>query len=304
VDWFEWKFLGRVTDPVCGHSWYVGSGTYTLMQLRAGFAAGHRFAKYLTSGVSGEGAWIAKAMGWFMGVILGLAIRLEFGVLMIPIQALAGLFQAKKTTSDIVTRVVVFGITLTAVGIGFYKIQHPSWLQLQQVQPSPSPGFSQFNQFKQKKAKRKRLPSQPPVAGTSPVLQPPGASPARPVPGLLEFQKIEVPDYRRYNVDFLKLIRREDGFVCLTKSLGWVDSGLDSNPCAAQGCLEVLPTCQDCILEVDGGGEIIRSSVVFGSPSWQNEVCNVCNNKGATLKFRVSPDSRVDQLCFMPPFPR
>src|ERR1022692_3300555 len=35
IDWFEWKFLGKLTDPVCGHTWYVGSGFYTVMQMRA-----------------------------------------------------------------------------------------------------------------------------------------------------------------------------------------------------------------------------------------------------------------------------
>ena len=138
LDWFEWRFLGKLTDPVCGHTWYVGSGTYTLMQLRAGFAAGHRFAKYLTSGVSGEGAWIAKAMGWFMGVILGLGIRLEFGVLMIPIQALAGLFQAKKAHLEVATRLVVLALSLAGLGIGLYEAQHASRPHFQRVQPSQS----------------------------------------------------------------------------------------------------------------------------------------------------------------------
>ena len=48
LDWFEWKFLGRLTDAICGHSWYAGSGTYTLMQIRAAFAAGGKGAKYLS----------------------------------------------------------------------------------------------------------------------------------------------------------------------------------------------------------------------------------------------------------------
>ena len=37
TDWFEWKFLGKLTDPVCGHSWYAGSGMYTLRQLSGVF---------------------------------------------------------------------------------------------------------------------------------------------------------------------------------------------------------------------------------------------------------------------------
>jgi hypothetical protein len=124
LDWFEWKFLGRLADPICGHSWYVGSGTYAAMQIRAAFAAGGKGAKYFTSGVSGgEGAWIGRALGWFMGVILGLGIRLEFGILMIPIQALAGLFGA-KTAPDIVTRLVVLVVMLGGLGVGIYQIHN------------------------------------------------------------------------------------------------------------------------------------------------------------------------------------
>ena len=145
LDWFEWKFLGRLTDPICGQSWYAGSGTYTAMQIRAAFAAGGKGAKYFTSGVSGgEGAWIARALGWFMGVLLGLAIRLEFGVLMIPIQALAGLFQAKKTSSDVAIRIVVLAVTLVGLGILVHEVQEASRRQLQPSQPvqniqTPSP---------------------------------------------------------------------------------------------------------------------------------------------------------------------
>jgi hypothetical protein len=122
LDWFEWKFLGKLTDPVCGHTWYAGSGFYTIMQIRAAFAAGGRFTNYLTSGISGEGAWIAKALGWFMGTILGLAIRLEFGVAMIPIQAIVGLCQPNKEKSEIVSRSVVVGASVLLGGLGLYSL--------------------------------------------------------------------------------------------------------------------------------------------------------------------------------------
>jgi lipoprotein NlpI len=168
LDWFEWKFLGKLTDPVCGHTWYVGSGFYTVMQIRAAFAAGGRFTKYLTSGISGEGAWIAKALGWFMGTILGLAIRLEFGVAMIPIQALAGLSQPKKTTPDIVTRVVVLAVAALAVGIGVYELNHLPRAQIVNSQrpvmvPTPPP-FS-------------TSPGTRPVESTQPAAAPQAAVP-------------------------------------------------------------------------------------------------------------------------------
>jgi hypothetical protein len=123
LDWFEWKFLGKLTDPVCGYTWYAGSGTYVLMQVRAGFQAGSRFTKYLTSGISGEGAWIAKALGWFMGTLVGIGVRLEFGLLMTPIQAMVGLCQRDQTLSERVTRGMVLGVFLVAIGISAYEIQ-------------------------------------------------------------------------------------------------------------------------------------------------------------------------------------
>lgn len=142
LDWFEWKFLGRLTDPVCGHTWYAGSGTYALMQLRAAFQFGGRLAKYMTSGTSrssasaGEAAVgsLARGMFWILGGLLGVGIRLEFGVLMIPIQAVAGLFQPKKTNAEITARVVALAVTLGGLGLGFYELQHASQPQFQQVQ--------------------------------------------------------------------------------------------------------------------------------------------------------------------------
>jgi hypothetical protein len=132
LDWFEWKFLGRLTDPVCGHSWYAGSGAYALMQLRASFQFGARFGKYMTSGTSrssasaGEAAVgsLAKGMFWILGALLGVGIRLEFGVLVIPIQALAGLFQPKKTNAEITARVIALTVTLGGLGLGFYELHH------------------------------------------------------------------------------------------------------------------------------------------------------------------------------------
>src|SRR2546426_1608942 len=76
IDWFEWKFLGKLTDPVCGHSWYVGPAKYTLMQIRAVVAAGGKMAKYMNKGLTGEGAWIGKILGGFTGMVFGIAFRL------------------------------------------------------------------------------------------------------------------------------------------------------------------------------------------------------------------------------------
>lgn len=169
LDWFEWRFLGKLTDPVCGHAWYAGSGFYTIMQIRAAFAAGGRFTKHLTTGISGEGAWIAKALGWFIGTTVGLAIRLEFGVAMIPIQALAGLSQPKKTTADIATRVVALAVFALAVGIGAYEINQIPKTQVTNPQrgvmvPPPAPRFA-------------TSPGTRPVESTQPAAAPQAAVP-------------------------------------------------------------------------------------------------------------------------------
>ena len=294
LDWFEWKFLGKLTDPVCGHSWYAGSGTYTVMQIRAAFSAGGRLAKYFTSGVSGEGAWIGKILGWFLGVILGLGIRLEFGVLMIPIQALVGLFQPRKSNPEIAARVFVLAAALAAIGAGYYETHHASRLQFQQVQPFQPSGFTP------------PASSPPPVADTSSALQPPSPPQAEPVPDIPDFQRLAVPDYRRYNLDFLRLIN-QDRYVHLTKALGWIESGFEVYQCVAGGCIHVKPVCEGCVLQVKAGDAIYESHLEFGSTSedavnyYVNSVCGVCGNKGETLMFRVSPNSTRDELVFLPP---
>jgi hypothetical protein len=102
VDWFEWKFLGKLTDQVCGCSWYVGSGTYTRQQLRAVIQSGGKMAKDLTRGVAGEeslvGGLVGKLIGGFGGVVIGIAFRLPFAIIMVPIQAIVRISVSKCGT--------------------------------------------------------------------------------------------------------------------------------------------------------------------------------------------------------------
>ena len=136
LDWFEWKFLGKLTDPVCGHSWYVGSGTYTIRQIQAVFESAGKMAKYMTAGVPRQGAIVAKIAGWMTGVVFGFAVRLEGAVFMIPIQAAVGLCQPKKTSSEIVPRVVALALSLVGIGIAIYAIQQGTKPRMQPVQPT------------------------------------------------------------------------------------------------------------------------------------------------------------------------
>jgi hypothetical protein len=69
-------------------------GTYAWMQLRAALLSGAETARYFSSGLSGQSEIVAsvfKCIGWLFGGMLGIFIRLEVGLPMIPIQALVGL---------------------------------------------------------------------------------------------------------------------------------------------------------------------------------------------------------------------
>src|ERR1017187_5368743 len=62
-------------------------------------------------------------MGWVIGLILGIAFRLEIGVLMIPIQAIVGLCQPNKEKPEIVSRSIIIGVFAVAAGIGIYALR-------------------------------------------------------------------------------------------------------------------------------------------------------------------------------------
>lgn len=100
VDWFEWKFLGKLTDQVCGHSWYVGTGTYARQQLRAVIQSGGKMAKELTRGVAAQKSLldrlVGKLVGGFGGVVIGIAFRLPFAIIMVPIQAVVRISVSKR----------------------------------------------------------------------------------------------------------------------------------------------------------------------------------------------------------------
>jgi hypothetical protein len=96
IDWFEWKFLGKLTDPVCGHSWYVSTGVYALQQVRATFSAMGKGIRYMNKDVHGQGAGIAKVLGVIGGASIGFAFRLPYALIMIPIQAAVSLSKAKN----------------------------------------------------------------------------------------------------------------------------------------------------------------------------------------------------------------
>lgn len=131
LDWFEWKFLGRLTDPVCSYTWFAGSGTYAWMQLRAALLSGAETARHFTSGqpktnsslITEAGDWMFRCMIWLFGSILGMFVRLEVGLPMIPIQALIGLAHDpdKKHSYN---RYVALGLSAIAAIVITYAIRH------------------------------------------------------------------------------------------------------------------------------------------------------------------------------------
>jgi hypothetical protein len=70
-----------------------------------------------------------------MGALLGVGMRLEFGLLMIPIQAAAALGQGKQRDSERITRLVVLGIALAAVIVGIHELRNVTAAPLSVPQP-------------------------------------------------------------------------------------------------------------------------------------------------------------------------
>src|SRR5207244_2536926 len=104
-------FSSAMIHAACDYTFYVSSGKYLGMQLRAAFGAGKKYAKELNSKVSdGEGALLAKTLGWVIGISIGMGVRLEFGVLMLPIQAIAALSHPSRHSSGIGIRISVLAI--------------------------------------------------------------------------------------------------------------------------------------------------------------------------------------------------
>lgn len=90
---FKWHFLGKLTHPPCGKSWYVPPGTYIGRQLGAVFRTGGEMAGKAISDAEKKGE-----KGYAEGIfsfIMGAVFRFVFAILMIPIQAVVSLSQKR-----------------------------------------------------------------------------------------------------------------------------------------------------------------------------------------------------------------
>lgn len=91
---FKHHFLGKLTHPACSCSWYVTPGTYIGTQLKSVFRAGRDIGGDMSLDAEKKGEKGYAEM--FFGFLMGVAIRLPFAVLMIPIQSIVSLAQKKQ----------------------------------------------------------------------------------------------------------------------------------------------------------------------------------------------------------------
>ncbi len=90
---FKWHFLGKLVHPKCGLTWYINPGAYIAAQLTAVFRTGVEIGVDAAEpDKKGEGGGF---IGGVFGFLMGVSIRLPFALLMIPIQAIVSLTQAK-----------------------------------------------------------------------------------------------------------------------------------------------------------------------------------------------------------------
>ncbi len=96
---YKWHFLGKQNHPDCGWSWYISPGPYLVKQLGDVFKIGLEAASYGYDDVdkqTGKKGGCFGAIGGFVGgMLISIAFRLPFALLMIPIQAVISLSQSK-----------------------------------------------------------------------------------------------------------------------------------------------------------------------------------------------------------------
>ncbi|MCK5257292.1 MAG: hypothetical protein KAQ81_14770 [Deltaproteobacteria bacterium] len=91
---FKWHFLGKLSHPVCGSSWYVAPGTYMGRQMKGVFRTGIEIGGNIFEDSEKKGE-SGGCLGATFGFILGVCFRLPFALLMMPIQAIVSLCQKK-----------------------------------------------------------------------------------------------------------------------------------------------------------------------------------------------------------------
>lgn len=92
---YKWHFLGKLSHPDCGWSWYVGPGAYTGAQLKAVFRTGMNLSAEAYGDAEKKGEKAGGCLGAVFSFILGICFRLPFALIMIPIQAIVSLSQNK-----------------------------------------------------------------------------------------------------------------------------------------------------------------------------------------------------------------
>lgn len=96
---FKWHFLGKLTHPACGWSWYAAPGTYIGAQFKGVFRTGMEIGGDMLADSERKGEK-GGCLGAIFGFIMGVCFRLPFALLMMPIQAIVSLCQKKPGSSS------------------------------------------------------------------------------------------------------------------------------------------------------------------------------------------------------------
>lgn len=91
---YKWHFLGELRHPDCGWSWYAAVGTYIQRQLGSVFRAGLHTGGGMMDELEKKGE-SGGCLYAIVGFLFGSLFRLVFALLMIPVQAVVSLMQAK-----------------------------------------------------------------------------------------------------------------------------------------------------------------------------------------------------------------
>jgi|SRR5579872_1062493 len=133
---FRIHLLGTLKHPDCGWHGYMKTGAYIghqIMQvLHSGYRAGGSIKAEADKKNDKPGAWMGAILGFlFVGIF-----RALLAAILIPVHAVAALFQPDQTRADIVARVLTLIAVAIALGIVVYQGRQAS-----RAQTSASPQF-------------------------------------------------------------------------------------------------------------------------------------------------------------------
>jgi hypothetical protein len=94
---FKIHFLGRLRHPECGANWYTNPGAYTMYQIKQIFHSGIRAGGTMKDDADRKGDRSGGIINAIFGFLFVAAFRGALAIILIPIQVIASLIQAKPT---------------------------------------------------------------------------------------------------------------------------------------------------------------------------------------------------------------